>query len=65
MKKVQIHYVEFDTNELASKNENYLHNGLFMVKIKNNNSDLRFIDKSTELNYCIVPEFVFLCGCRC
>jgi len=59
MKTVQIHYIEFEDIVLASKNDNYPNSGLFVVKIKKGNSDLRFVDKTIEMNYCIVPESVF------
>ena len=56
MKTVEIHYIEFETFELANENKNYPHSGLFMAKIKDGNADLRFIDKSTKQNFCIAPE---------
>jgi len=56
MKTVEINYIDFDTNDQAMKNENYPCNGLFMTKIKNGNSDLRFVDKNVEINFCIAPE---------
>jgi len=58
MKKVTVdlNYIEFETMDLAGQNENYPHSGLWMVKIKKGNADLRFIDKSTTTNWCIAPE---------
>jgi len=60
MKKltVDLNYIDFETMELAGQNKNYPHSGLWMVKIKEGNVDLRFIDKSTTANWCIAPESI-------
>ncbi len=57
MKTVEIHYIEFETFELANENKNFPHSGLFVTKTPDF-SDLRFVDKSIKHNMCIVPESV-------
>ena len=58
-KKVKIHYIDFDHSDDAMKNINYPNSGLFIVRVKKAGSDLRFVNKSVELNYFIAPESVF------
>jgi len=59
-KKVEIKYIEFENNQDAMENKNYPSSGLFMVRtIKPDASDLRFVDKRLETNFCLVPEAMF------
>lgn len=58
-KSVKVSYVEFTDLKEAMENKNYPESGFYVVKISEDNSDLRFIDKSSKLNFCICPESVF------
>jgi len=59
MKTVEIFEITIDDAIEANKNENYPNSGLFIVKTEIA-SDLRFIDKNSEYNYCIAPANMFL-----
>lgn len=58
MKTVQIHEIEFDDLETSDKNSNYPISGLFIVRVKDERSDFRFVDKTVNTNICIIPESV-------
>lgn len=58
-KHLKINYLEFDDHKQASENKNYPHSGLFIARVNDDTSDLRFVDKSVQKNVCIVPESVF------
>lgn len=58
--KVEIKNIEFETWDISSVNDNYPNSGFFMVKIKETDlADLRFINKSNSVNFCICPEVIF------
>jgi len=50
MKTVEIHYIEFETFDLANENSSYPHSGLWMTTINDCQVDLRFVDKSVKTN---------------
>lgn len=59
MKAVQIHEIEFDSNNQAEKTSNYPHGGLFIAKIKNSVSDVRFVDLAISQSIAIAPAEIF------
>lgn len=59
MKTVEINYIDLENNDLALKTANYPKSGLFITRLKDGFSDLRFVDKKNEYSYVIAPELIF------
>lgn len=57
MRTVKIETIKFENFEV--KSENYPYSGIFISDVKKGTSDLRWVDKNVEINYCIVPAEIF------
>lgn len=58
MKKVEIHEIEFEDDDIQLDTDKYPNGGLFIAK-RRSFSDLVFVNKKDKFVTAICPEFIF------